>query len=332
MKDSIGIDISKDTLDAHRLATGESQQFANTPAGLRALRRWIAAAPPGLVVYEATGPYHRAFERAFAAACPLVKVNPLQARRFAQARGTRAKTDTGRSGEVGTGSPPRRPGFISDKRAGAKPDATFARALVDARMLAAMGTALDLAPDPPAEQNRHALKELQIARMALIKDRTRLLNRLKTQTLPVTKRQTRARLDQIKRQLAELEGEMRTLVRQCPRLGEVTAITILIKYPEIGSLTRKQIASLAGLAPMARQSGQWRGKAFIQGGRKHLRDALDMPALVAARFNPDLRQKYQSMTSAGKPAKLALTALMRKLLELANALIRQDRAWLPRKA
>jgi transposase len=212
-------------------------------------------------------------------------------------------------------------------------------------MLAAMGTALDLAPDPPAEQNRHALKELQIARMALIKDRTRLLNRLKTQTLPVTKRQTRARLDQIKRQLAELEGEMRTLVRQCPRrarahdilrsipgLGEVTAITILIECPEIGSLTRKHIASLAGLAPMARQSGQWRGKAFIQGGRKHLRDALDMPALVAARFNPDLRQKYQSMTSAGKPAKLALTALMRKLLELANALIRQDRAWLPRKA
>jgi len=315
MKDSIGIDISKDTLDAHRLATGEARRFANTPTGVRALRRWIAAAPPGLVVYEATGPYHGAFERALAATCPLVKVNPLQARRFAQARGTRAKTDT-----------------------------------VDARMLAAMGAALDLAPDPPAEQNHHALKELQIAelqiaRMALIKDRTRLLNRLKTQTLPVTKRQTRARLDQIKRQLAELEGELRTLVRQCPRrarahdilrsipgLGEVAAITIVIECPEIGSLTRKQIASLAGLAPMTRQSGQWRGKAFIQGGRKHLRDALYMPALVAARFNPDLRRKYQSMTSAGKPAKLALTALMRKLLELANALIAQDHTWLPRKA
>lgn len=310
MKDSIGIDISKDTLDAHRLATGESRRFANTPTGLRALRRWIAAAPPARVVYEATGPYHGAFERALAAACPLVKVNPLQARRFAQARGTRAKTDT-----------------------------------LDARMLAAMGAALDLAPDPPAGQNHHALKELQIARMALIKDRTRLLNRLKTQTLAVTKRQTRARLDQIKRQLAELESEMRTLVRQCPRrtrahdilrsipgLGEVTAITIVIECPEIGSLTRKQIASLAGLAPMTRQSGHWRGKAFIQGGRKHLRDALYMPALVAARFNPDLRRKYQSMTSAGKPAKLALTALMRKLLELANALIAQDREWLPKNA
>lgn len=310
MKDSIGIDISKDRLDAHRLATGGSRRFANTPAGLRALRRWIAAAPPGLVVYEATGPYHGAFERAFAAACPLVKVNPLQARRFAQAMGTRAKTDA-----------------------------------VDARMLAVMGAALDLAPDPPAEQNHHALKELQIARMALIKDRTRLLNRLKTQTLALTKRQTRARLDQIKRQLAELEGELKTLLRQCPRrarahdilrsipgLGEVTAITILIECPEIGALTRKQIASLAGLAPMTRQSGLWRGKAFIQGGRKHLRDALYMPALVAARFNPDLRRKYQTMTSAGKPAKVALTALMRKLLERANTLIRQDRTWLPEKA
>jgi transposase len=310
MQDSIGIDISKDSLDAHRLATGEARRFANTPAGLRALRRWIAAAPPARVVYEATGPYHGAFERACAAACPLVKVNPLQARRFAQARGTRAKTDK-----------------------------------LDARMLAVMGAALDLAPDRPAEKNHHALKELQIARMALIKDRTRLLNRLKTQTLAITKRQTRARLDQIKRQLAEIEDALQTLVRQCPRrarahdilrsipgLGEVTAITILIECPEIGTLTRKQIASLAGLAPMTRQSGQWRGKAFIQGGRKHLRDALYMPALVAARFNPDLRQKYQAMTSAGKPAKVALTALMRKLLELANALIGQDRRWLPKTA
>jgi len=95
---------------------------------------------------------------------------------------------------------------------------------------------------------------------------------------------------------------------------------------------RKQIASLAGLAPMTRQSGQWRGKAFIQGGRKFLRDALYMPALVAARYNPDLRQKYQTMIQAGNPAKVALTALMRKLIEMANALVRQDREWTPKTA
>jgi len=107
---------------------------------------------------------------------------------------------------------------------------------------------------------------------------------------------------------------------------------MIIECPEIGTLGRKQIASLAGLAPMTRQSGKWRGAAFIQGGRKFLRDALYMPALVAARHNPDLRQKYQTMIKAGKPAKVALTALMRRLIELANALVRQDREWTPKTA
>lgn len=97
-------------------------------------------------------------------------------------------------------------------------------------------------------------------------------------------------------------------------------------------MERKQIASLAGLAPTTRHSGQWRAKAFIQGGRKFLRDALYMPALVAARYNPDLRQEYQTMIQAGKPAKVALTALMRKLIEMANALLWQDRGWTPNAA
>lgn len=309
-KDTIGIDISKDTLDTHRLSTGAAAQFANSAAGLRALRRWIGAQMPDLVVYEATGAYHAALERGFAGVLPLVKVNPLQARRFAQARGTRAKTDA-----------------------------------VDARILAVMGSALDLAPDVPAGKNQHDLKELQIARMALIKERTRLLNRSKTQSLALLKRQSKARLEQIKRQLTELEAALLDLTRQCPKrarafdilcsipgLGRVTAVAILVECPEIGTLTRKQIASLAGLAPMTRQSGQWRGTAFIQGGRKFLRDALYMPALVAARYNPDLRQRYQAMIQAGKPAKVALTAVMRKMIELANALVQQDRKWTPKTA
>ena len=309
-KDTIVIDISKDTLDAHRLSTGAAAQFANSAAGLRALRRWIGAQMPDLVVYEATGAYHAALERGFAGVLPLVKVNPLQARRFAQARGTRAKTDA-----------------------------------VDAHVLAVMGSALDLAPDMPAGKNQHDLKELQIASMALIKERTRLLNRSKTQSLALLKRQSKARLEQIKRQLTEIEAALLDLTRQCPKrarsfdilcsipwLGRVTAVAILIECPEIGTLTRKQIASLAGLAPMTRQSGQWRGTAFIQGGRKFLLDALYMPALVAARYNPDLRQRYQTMIQAGKPPKVALTALMRKMIELANALVQQDRKWTPKTA
>lgn len=97
--------------------------------------------------------------------------------------------------------------------------------------------------------------------------------------------------------------------------------------PELGTLDGKQVASLAGLAPMARQSGQWRGKAFIQGGRKHLRDALYMPAVVAARHNPDMKRFYDRLIKAGKPAKVALAAIMRKLILLANLLIKQDREW-----
>ena len=107
---------------------------------------------------------------------------------------------------------------------------------------------------------------------------------------------------------------------------------MLTLMPEIGTLDRKQVASLAGLAPITRQSGQWQGKAFIGGGRKPLRDALYMPALIAMRFNPDLKAKYEHLRSAGKPAKVAIVAVMRKLIEMANALVKADRTWTPKIA
>ena len=198
-------------------------------------------------------------------------------------------------------------------------------------MLARTGSALDPVPAAPAAEDQNQLKELQIARTALIKDRTRL----KTQTLGFTRHQTKARLAQIKRQPTALQREMASRINACPKrtrasailrsiggIGEVAAAAILIECPEIGTLGKKQLASLAGLAPITRQSG-----TFIQGGRKHLRDALYMPALVASRFNTDMRDRYQAMIKAGKPAKLAHTAIMRKLIELANPLIRADRKW-----
>ena len=237
-------------------------------------------------------------------------MNPLQARRFAQSKGSRVKTDA-----------------------------------VDAKMLAQMGAAFDLEPSAPMSQNMRDLKEMQIARMALVTDRTRLLNRLKTQTLAINKRHTTARLTQITRQIHDLDGEIQASIAvdqptarahqilcSIPGIGAVTAAAVLIEMPEIGTMNRKQVASLAGLAPMTRQSGQWNGKAFIQGGRKHLRDALYMPALVAMRFNPDLKAIYDNLRAAGKPAKVALTALMRKLIELANTLVKADRIWIPKGA
>lgn len=302
---TIGVDISKSHLDVFHLERQETQRFENTPSGLQALRKWLGAEPPARVVYEPTGPYHRLFEDSLSGKLPLVKVNPLQARRFAEACGTRAKTDA-----------------------------------LDARGLARMGAALALEPDAVISRNVRILRDLQVARTALIKERTRLRNRGHVQTNAVLRRQTRTRLTLVERQIAELDVEIakridahentarqRDILRSIPGLGQIATAAILTFLPEIGTLDRRQAGSLAGLVPYNRDSGQWKGKSFISGGRKPLRDALYMPALVAMRFNPDLRAKYAALRAAGKPAKVAIVAVMRKLIETANALVKADRIW-----
>lgn len=307
---TIGVDISKDTLDAHRMSGGASCRFANDKTGHRALIAWIGPKAQR-VVFEPTGPYHRAFERALAkAGLPLVKVNPRQARRFAEATGKLAKTDR-----------------------------------LDAALLARMGALLELEARPVCSPVLAELKELYIAREALIKDRTAAKNRAKIRTLAMLKRQNGQRLDQIERQIAAIDAAILALIEadaelakrlailtSIPGVSQITAFALLIEMPELGTLEARQAASLAGLAPVARQSGRWTGRAFIRGGRASVRIALYMPALVAARFNPDMKAKYRQLVAAGKPAKLALTALMRKLLLLANALLRAGRTWTPKLA
>ena len=206
MKDSIGIDISKDHLDVHRCATGAAARFTNDPAGFRALKRWIGDRQPHLLIYEATGPYHGRFEQALAGKLPLVKVNPLQARRFAQ----RAS-----------------------------------------------------APGPRPTRWMRAFWRRWARRSIWY---------LKTQTLAMTRRHTKARLAQVERQLIALQGEIAirlkasakrarayAILRSIRGIGDVVAAAILIECPEIGTLGKKQAAALAGLAPMTRQSGS--GKA-----------------------------------------------------------------------
>lgn len=184
-----------------------------------------------------------------------------------------------------------------------------------------------------------------MARQALAKDRTAAGNREQIAVNGVIKRQLRARLKQIGAQLKEIDKAMATLIdadqglarrrdvlASIPGIGTVTGTAILIEMPELGALDHKHAASLAGLAPMTRQSGAWSGRARIRGGRQTVRTALYMPALVALRFNPDLKQKYQKLKEAGKPSKVAITAIMRKLLVLANALLRDDRKWTPKTA
>ena len=236
-----------------------------------------------------------------------MRVNPLQARRFAQAIGQRAKTDA-----------------------------------VDARVLAQLGAALDLRPTEASSPTRRALVELQVARDVLVKDRTAARNRQKQLRHRLLRQQHKTRLSQIDRHLAAVDTEIgkrlaedaglarrAEILTSIPGVAGITAAGLLIQMPELGRLDAKAVASLAGLAPVTRQSGAWHGRSFIQAGRARVRRLLYMPALAAIRCNPDLRAKYRQLTGRGKPPKVALTAVMRKLLVLANALLGEDRCWLP---
>lgn len=304
--DTIGIDVSKDNLDAHRLVDGQTRCFANTTAGLKALLSWVCHASVDLVAFEPTGPYHRKLEQALAeAGQPYTKINPLRARRFAEGCGLLAKTDR-----------------------------------IDAGILARMAALLELEPEPKHHEKMTELRELNAARTALIKDRTAAKNRQKHLVQPLLKRQNRDRIAQIKRQLDAIEKAITALLEadlelnrrleiltSIPGISSVTAFVMLIEMPELGKLEARQAASLAGLAPVTRQSGRWTGRAHIRGGRSNLRHALYMPAMVAARFNASLKTKYQELIAGGKPGKVAITAIMRKLLITANALLRDNRKW-----
>lgn len=305
---TIGVDVSKTHLDAYRPDRDEARRFVNDAHGIAALIKWLKGASVARVVYEPTGSYTLRLERGLeTAGLPLVKVNPRQARRFAEAAGKLAKTDR-----------------------------------VDAIMLARMGEALELSSKPLPSRLIRDLKELHLARQALIKDRTAARNRDKVLTLPLLKRQNAQRLQQIYRQLAALDKTTEALIRadgdlarrfdiliSIPGISKLTAFALLVDMPELGKLDAKQAASLAGLAPVARQSGAWKGRAFIRGGRAQLRKALYMPALVACRFNDDLKTVHARLIAAGKPAKVAITAVMRKLIVLANTLLRDGRHWTP---
>lgn len=204
------------------------------------------------------------------------------------------------------------------------------------------GVTADLEARPPKSELPHDLRELQVARQGQMKDRIALTHCLRHATLALIKRQLRLRIRQVDTHLAEIDAAMLEAIRadealsqrfdiltSIPGIGQIAACAMLIEMPELGQIEARQAAALAGLAPVTRQSGKWKGHAHIQGGRAGLRRSLYMPALVATRYNAPLREKYQKLIASGKAAKIALTAIMRKLIVLANALLRQNRKWTP---
>jgi len=310
-KITIGIDISKAKLDVACFPGSEIRQFSNDGKGHKALLKWLRRFDLTLMVFEPTGPISSPVG-ALGADCglPYAKINPRQARCFAEATGKFAKTDR-----------------------------------VDAIMLARLGALLTPTQSTIKSQLLEDLNELHVARRGLMKDRTAIKNRLHSLVLPFLKRRATQQLKQIDAYIADIDEHCRDLVDADPQLrqrrdilltipgiGELTALILLIEMPELGTLDKRQAAALAGLAPMTRQSGTWKGKSFIRGGRANLRKALYMPALVASRFNQDLKQKYQAMIEAGKPPKVAITAIMRRLITIANALLRDQRKWTENRA
>lgn len=308
MDDIVGIDVSKADLRVFRLKSREHLCIPNDGLGLRRLRDWLGSDIPELIVFEVRGAYHRSLE-AFLHLNGLrcVKVNPKQARRYCQAVGQLAKTDR-----------------------------------VDAELLARMGRQLDLQAQAAPPANQAILQDLLVCRRGLTKDRIAAKTRLAVATLPILARMLRRRTRQIGEDIAAIDAELQRLTNQdpgqkrrveilasIPGLGQLTAVTLAAELPELGSATAKQIAALVGLAPIAQQSGRQDKPRRIQGGRPWVRRSLYMPALVASRFNPDLKRVYQRLLAAGKRQKVALTAVMRKLVMLANTLIADARKWSP---
>ena len=300
----IGIDVSKDRLDVHVRPSEEAFAVARDGAGLAALVERLGALAPHLVVLEATGGFEMTVAAALAAAgTRLVVVNPRQIRDFARATGQLAKTDA-----------------------------------LDAKVIARFAEQVRPEPRPVPDAQARALGELVARRRQIIEMMTAERNRRSQLTnrrlLKGVERLLAAEeLSELEREIGEgIRGtpawrERDELLRSVPGIGDVVARTLIADLPELGYLDRKQIAALVGVAPLNRDSGTMRGKRITWGGRAKVRSVLYMAALVASRHNPVLAAFYQRLVSVGKAKKLAITAVMRKLLTILNAIIRDNRPW-----
>ncbi len=291
-----GLDIAKLKLQLH--LGSRSYQLANTAAGHRRLLKLLAAQPGTFhVVCEATGGYEREVVEALHQAGVAVSVlNPARVRHFARAQGQRAKTDP-----------------------------------IDAAVLTAYGQAFHPKATLPPSPTQRQLTELARRRLQLVEMLVVQRQQAQHLTLPSLRRQARTLIRRLEADLAQIQSQLQQLRQQAPELqaraqkleaitgvGTVTALNVLAELPELGTLNRREAAALAGLAPHPRESGQWQGRRTIGGGRALVRRALYMAALVAAHTNRHLKAFYQRLRAAGKAAKVALTAVMRKLIVLMN--------------
>jgi transposase len=305
-KITVGIDVSKDRLDVAVRPSGGLFTVERNAAGLEQLIARLRELSPLVVALEATGGFETIAAAALAGAgLPVAVVNPAQIRAFAKAIGQRAKTDP-----------------------------------IDAAVIAHFAEATRLEPRPLPDEATRLLADLVTRRRQIIEMMGAERQREKRVTVPRLKKSIVRLIKALEKELTSLDSDIDDSVRgspawrekedllaSVPGVGPTIARTLIAELPELGRLGRKQIAALVGLAPFTRQSGQWRGRSFIGGGRSSVRAALFMGAMVAKQHNPVLKAFFDRLVAAGKPKMVAIIAVARKLLTTLNAILRDNRPW-----
>lgn len=302
----IGIDVSKGWIDAHSLPDGKTWRVKNAPD---ALAEWVETLHKdaiNLIALEATGKLHSNVAAAFVdMGVPIAIINPKRIKNFARASGVQAKTDK-----------------------------------IDARTIAEFGLRMDPSPKETPNEAQALLAELVTRRRQLVKMKTAEKHHLTTANAKSIRKNMETHVAQLQKMVDEIDSQIaehiqsdpkwiinEKLLKTVPGISVVTASLLLGYMPEMGDLSRREAASLGGLAPFPRDSGKSQGKRYVCGGRESVRSGLYMAALNASIYNPALKIFYNRLLEKGKPKKVALTAVMRKLLIIANAIIREQKPW-----
>jgi transposase len=302
----VGVDVSKHTLDVHVRPSGEAWSVTNDAKGHTELVRKLGGMSPTLIVLEATGGYQAGVAAELGAgAMPVAVVNPRQVRDFAKATGRLAKTDA-----------------------------------IDAAVLAHFAESIRPEPRPMPDELTVELQALVTRRRQLIDMRTAETNRLETCRVQQVRRNIQKMINLLTKQIGKVDDDIDTTIRNSPLwreredllssaigVGSTTARTLLTQLPELGTLNRREIAALVGVAPFNNDSGKRNGARSIRGGRADVRAVLYMATVAGVRFNPQLKVVYERLLAAGKAKKVALIACTRKLLTILNAMMRTKTPW-----
>ena len=301
----VGVDVSKARLDLAVRPSGKRWSVDNDEAGIKLLVKQLKPYPGALVVMEATGGFELAAAAVIAAGFEAAIVNPRQVRDFGGAVGQLAKTDT-----------------------------------IDADLVALFGERVRPEPRPLPDEDLQVLQALMARRRQMIEMLTMEKNRVSMARATAVQLSLKRNIEWLEKQLSDVDRELgdaikqspiwrakENLLKSVPGVGRIASTTCLAHLPELGSLNRKQIAALVGVAPFAHDSGSYRGRRVIWGGRAVVRNVLYMATLVATRHNPVIRDFYNRLLQAGKPRKVALVACMRKLLTILNAMVRNNTHW-----